>query len=122
MKCFKKICVRDGVIVTLNADKDKYLNYDTNTNGDIIMNVCEHCHDCERLNFFELPKIFFLSNGGYTRIKFEEIIVLKDNASLKVIVYDVGQMLAYRLGNALPVDKSHCHLSDISIQMKIKRR
>jgi hypothetical protein len=49
-------------------------------------------------------------------------IVLKDNASLKLIVADESQLLASASGNTLPVDKSYQHLSGITIQPKVKGR
>ena len=56
IKYFKKVCAYDRVIVTLNADINKHLNYETSTNGDSTGNVCKYCHDTEKLNFFGLPK------------------------------------------------------------------
>jgi len=60
MKYSKKVCKHDKVVVTLNADKDKYLNYETSTNGNTIGNVCVCYHDSERLYFFGLSKNFFM--------------------------------------------------------------
>jgi len=50
------------------------------------------------------------------------MIVLKENACLKVIVYDEGQLLAHRAGNTLPGDRSYSNLSGISIQMTTKEK
>ena len=50
MKYSKKVCAHDKVIVVLNANKDKYFNYETSINGYLFENVSIHCHDIERLN------------------------------------------------------------------------
>ena len=52
MKNFKKVCSHDSVIVAFIADKEKYLNYEISTSGNTIRNVCVHCHDSKKLNFF----------------------------------------------------------------------
>jgi len=122
MKYFKIVCVNDRVIVTLNADKDKYLNYKTSTNGDTIGHASERCHDSERLNFFRLPKKFKITKGGIARTDFAKLIVFKENASLRVIVENDGQVLSHSAGNTLPIYKSYRHLSGISIQRKVNRR
>ena len=57
MKYFKKACVHDKFIVALNALKDKYLNYETSTNGDLIGKVCLRCHDSKTFNSLECPRI-----------------------------------------------------------------
>ena len=36
MEHFNKVCSHDNVIVALNADKEKYLNYETSTSGSTI--------------------------------------------------------------------------------------
>ena len=59
MKYLKKVCAQDKIIVALNADKDKYLNYKT-TNSGIIGNVCMRWHDIERLESFGVRKIQLL--------------------------------------------------------------
>ena len=96
--------------------------YKTSTNGDTIRNVYEHSHDSETLNFFGLLRKFNISDDLYTRLKFPEMIVFKDNACLKVIFDNQGQLLTRSTGNTLPVDKSYRHLSGISIQRKKKTR
>ena len=55
IKYFKEVCRHDKIIVALNADKDKYLNYEKSTNSDTIGNKCELYHNGEKLNFFGLP-------------------------------------------------------------------
>ena len=41
MKHSNKVCAHDKVIVALNADKDKYLNYEKSTSGDnILKRIC----------------------------------------------------------------------------------
>jgi len=47
----KQFCANDKVIVALNADKDKYLNYEKSRSGDTIGNLCLQCQDSEILNF-----------------------------------------------------------------------
>ena len=45
MKHSKNFCAHDKVIVALNADIEKYLNYETTINGELIGNICVCCHD-----------------------------------------------------------------------------
>ena len=47
-----KMCSHDSVIVALNADKEKYLNYETSTSGSTIENVCVSYHDSESTLLF----------------------------------------------------------------------
>ena len=56
MKHFKIVCSHDRVIVALNVDKKKYLNYETSSSGSTIGNVCMRCHDSKELNFSGVPK------------------------------------------------------------------
>ena len=58
--------------------------------GDLIGNVCVRCHDTKELNSFGSPKKFIITDGGYARVTFPEMIVLKENASLKILVDDEG--------------------------------
>ena len=60
---FKKVCKYDNVIVELNADKYKYLNYETSSCGNTSLIVCIHCHDGERLNFFKVSQNFSSYEG-----------------------------------------------------------
>ena len=117
-----KVCTHDKIIVVLNADIDRYLNYETSINGDLIGNVCVRCHDSEKLNFFGLSKPFNIAQGGYARVRAPEMIVLKENANLKIIVDDRGQLLAYSSGSTIPIDRSYSHRSGITIQMKAKKK
>jgi hypothetical protein len=112
----------DSVIVALNADKEKYLNYEISTSGSTIGNVCVHCYDSKELNFFGVPKEFKSYVGGYARLRSPEMIALKENANIKIIFDDRGQLLATVAGNTLPTDTSYRQLSGISIQRKVKRR
>ena len=41
----------------MNADKEKYLNYETSINGYLNGNVCVRCHDSKVLNCIEIKKI-----------------------------------------------------------------
>ena len=52
----KKPCTDHNVIVTLNADNEKYFNSETRFNGNLIGNVCVRCHNSEVLNFFGIPQ------------------------------------------------------------------
>ena len=52
------------------------------------------------------------------KVSFPEKLVLKENNNLKIIVDEDGQLLANGSGNTLAVDRSYCHLSGVSIQMK----
>ena len=52
MKYSKKLCAHNKVIVTLNNDKDKYLNYETTTSGDTFGNICIQRLANERLKYF----------------------------------------------------------------------
>ena len=81
-----------------------------------------HSHDSERLNFFGMSRKFNISDGGYAKVVLPEIITLKDNANIKRIVDDEGQLLINACGNTLLTDKPYHQLSCISIQLKIKRR
>ena len=45
MKYFKKACVHDIVVASLNANKEKCMNYETSANGDTIGYICMHCHN-----------------------------------------------------------------------------
>ena len=49
MKQFKKVCADDKLIVALNADKEKYLNYEETTSDNTIGNVCMHFHETDQL-------------------------------------------------------------------------
>ena len=122
MEHFNKVCSHVNVIVALNADKEKYLNYETSTSGSTIGNVCMHCHDSKELNFFGVPKKFNSYDGGYARLRSPEMIALKENANIKIIVDEEGHLLASACGNMLPIVTPHRQLSGISIQRKIKRR
>ena len=53
---------------------------------------------------------------------YKKMIVLKENTSLKPLVYEEGQLFDYPAGNILPIDRSYCHLSGIIIQMIAKRK
>ena len=56
MKYSQKTYVHDKVIVAMNIDKKKYLNYETSANGNLIGNACVRCHDSKELNFFRVPR------------------------------------------------------------------
>ena len=116
----RKVCMHDKVIVALNADKEIYLNYEKSSSGDLIGNVCLHCHENEELNSFGVLKNFHPANGGYKKVSFPEKLVLKENANIKIIVDEEGQLLANGSGNMLAVDRSYRHLSGVSIRMKAK--
>jgi hypothetical protein len=122
MEHFNRVCSHNKVIVALNADKEKYLNYETSTSGSTIENVCVRCHDSESLDFFGAPKNFYYTNAGYAKLSFPEMITLKENANIKIIVDDRGQLLATAAGNTLPTDTSNHQLSGISIQRKANKR
>ena len=59
---------------------------------------------------------------SYARVKFQEMIVLKDNTSPKLKVDDEGQLLAHCTDNTLPLDKSYQHLCGITIQQNVKAK
>ena len=65
MKYSKKMFAHDKVIVELNAEKDKYLNYKTSSNGDTFGKVCEYCHDNKELSSFGISKRFNIYDGRY---------------------------------------------------------
>ena len=119
----KKLSANNKVIVEFNADKEKYLNYVTSANGDLTGHLCVCCHDIEALNLFGAPKRFKIyGGGGYTCVKFPEMIVLKEIASLKLLVDDEGQIFATAASSTLPIHKSNRHVFDVSIQKKTRRR
>ena len=52
----QKVRALDKVIVALNVRKEKYLNYETSINGDLIGNKSAHCRDSKELNYFGVLK------------------------------------------------------------------
>jgi len=102
----KKVCAPDKVIVALNADKDKDLDYETTSSGNIIGNVCVRCHDSDIIESLGLPKQFNIYDGGYVRVTFPEMLVLKENANKKLLVDDEGRLPAAAGGNMLPEAKA----------------
>ena len=66
MKFFIKVFTY-SVILTLNLDKDKYLNYGTSTIDNTTRNTCVHCHDSERFNFFGVTIKTKYYDGGYKK-------------------------------------------------------
>ena len=58
------MCLHDSVSVTLNADKDKYLNQDTSTIGETIGSTCVRCHDYEGLKLTGIPRKINSYDGG----------------------------------------------------------
>ena len=79
---FEKACAYNKVIVALNAGKEKYLNYERSVIAYLIGNVCVRCHD----NSFGVPKNFYHQSAGYAIVTFPEMLVLKENVSLKLLV------------------------------------
>jgi len=75
----------------LNADKDNYLNYETSTSDNIIGNVCVRCHD---IRLFGLPAQFHIADGGYSRVRYPEMIPPKENVNIKIIFDDEKHLLA----------------------------
>ena len=57
------------------------------------------CCGSEKLNSLGVPKEFNGHSGGYARFKLLEIIVLKDKASIELIVDDELQLLPFDAGN-----------------------
>ena len=49
MKHFEKVLVYDKAIVAVNADIEKYLNFETCMNGDLIGNVSMRYHNSKQL-------------------------------------------------------------------------
>ena len=88
MKYFRKVCTHDQVIAVVNTDKEKYLKYETNTSGKRIGNVCVRFHDSERLYSFELLKKITITDDGCSRISSLEMIALKENANIRLLVDD----------------------------------
>ena len=121
MKHSKKVFARVNVIVTLKADNEKYLSNETSISWNLIGNVCLCYHDSEALNSLGIPKKkkkFIICEGGHARVKFPEMIVLKENAGLKLLVDDKGQLFATFAGNTVPIDKSYT----IFLELTLKRR
>ena len=106
MKYFRKARAHEKFSVALNADKEKYLNYETSINGDLTGKVCVRCHDSDVLNSFGITKVFNISGSdGKGRVTFPEIITRKDNANLRLLVDDEGQRLAITAGSISSVDR-----------------
>ena len=89
-----KVWAHNKVIVAMNADIDKYSNYETSNNGEFIWCVCVVCHDSGILNPFGTSKKFISYDCGYAKVAILEKLVFKDNANLKLIVDNEGQLLA----------------------------
>ena len=102
----EKVCVHDIVIAVLNSNKLKYLSSATSKSGDLIGDVCMLCHDSERSNCFEIPKLFNINDVGYVRASFPEMTVLKENANIKIKVDDEGQVLTHSSVNMFPFGRS----------------
>ena len=96
--------VHDKTIVALNALKNECLKYEISSNVDNIGNVCMCFHKGEKLNFFGVAKKFKSTNSGNEIVTFPEMIVLKEIASLNLIVDGEEKLLAYGSGNTLPVN------------------
>ena len=64
--------------------------------------------------------MFNFFGAVHKRVAIPEHIMLKDNARVKLIVDDEGQLVANGSGNTLPVDRSYRLLSGINIQMIAK--
>ena len=111
MRYSKKIFAHDRVVIAINADKDKYLNYETSTSGNTIGNVYVYCQESKRLDSFGVLKKLSSYGGGYTRVRCLELMPLKENPSLKLLVGEAGQFLAYCVGKTLAVDKTYRHFS-----------
>ena len=47
VECSKEVSAQDKAVFSLNADTEKYLNYETSANGDLIGNMLGRCHDSE---------------------------------------------------------------------------
>ena len=120
MKYSKKACVYDSVVVSLNAEKEKHLNYEACANSNTIGYVCVHCQDSKKLNFFGVLRKFKCYCGGYAKVIFLEMID-KEKANLRLLVYDEVRLIVAGASNLLPLDKSYHHLAIIIIQRKIKR-
>ena len=70
----------------------------------------------------EYQKKFNSYDGGYARLRSPEMITLKENANIKIIVDKEGHLLASACGNMLPSVKPYRQLSGISIQTKAKTK
>ena len=100
----------------MNADKEKYLDYETNANSDLTENVCMRCHDSKELNSFGVPRKFKCNRGGYARVTSPEKLVWKENANLKLLADEEGQLHAD--GKTLSVDRFYHHPPTITVQQK----
>ena len=67
-------------LVALNAEKEKYLNYETSTKAGTTEYVCVRRHDSKELNLFGVLRKFMCYRGGCARVVFPEMLVLKENA------------------------------------------
>jgi len=104
MKYSNKTRIHDKVVVAMNANKEKYLSYKSSTNGDLIgMYAC-----------FGVPRKFKYCRGGFARVTSPEKLVLKENANIKLIVDNEGQLLAR--GKTLSVDISFPYPTTFTFQ------
>ena len=90
MKYSKKACVHDRVVVALNAEVEKYLNYETSASGSKNGYVWVHCHDSRELNFFGVARKFNYYSAVYVRATSPKNLVLEENANIKLLFDDEG--------------------------------
>jgi len=95
IKYLKKAYVHDSVsvVAALNADNEKYLNYEATADGGFIGCVCTHCHRRRVYNFFGVPRKFKPYIGGHAKVISPEEFVLKERANIRLLVDDEGLLL-----------------------------
>ena len=97
------------------------MNYEINSSDDTIGNVSVHCHESDILNFFRKSKKLDITDGGYARVTFPELITLKENTSIKILHDTEGQLLVSKCGNTVPSDKPCHQLSGIVFNGRSKQ-
>ena len=94
MKYFKKTCVHDKAILAMNAEEEKYLNYEPSSTRDLIGNACVCGYDSKQFNFLGVPRKFKCYRGGYARVTLPETLVLNKNENINLFADDEVELLA----------------------------
>ena len=75
--------------------KRKFLNFENTANGNTSGYVFMLCLDTKEFYFLGVLRKFKRNRGGYTRVTSIEELVLKDNASIKLLMTKANFLLEY---------------------------